>query len=137
MWKTILLYAALLAMTALALEWLQYRYVARAFAAEIYAFLNAVAVTVLGVWAGRRLTERTPPRPFQKNSAALASLGVTNREYEVLILLAEGCANKEIARRLDLSPNTVKTHVARLYEELEVRRRTQAVCKARDLALIP
>lgn len=137
MWKTIILYGAVLAIAAFALEWLEYRYVARAYATEIYIFLIAVGFTVLGVFAGRRLTERAPPGPFQKNSAALASLGVTDREYEVLSLLAEGCANKEIARRLDLSPNTVKTHIARLYEKLEVRRRTQAVHKARNLALIP
>jgi DNA-binding CsgD family transcriptional regulator len=137
MWKTIVWYAALLAMTAFALEWLQYRYIARAHAAELYVFFIAVAFTLLGVWAGRRLTERTPPGPFQKNSAVLASLGVTDREYEVLTLLAEGCANKEIARRLNLSPNTVKTHIARLYAKLGVGKRTRAVQQARELALIP
>ena len=135
--KTILLYGLALAIAAFALEWLQYKYLARAYATEIYIFLIAVAFTVLGVWAGRRLTERTAPGPFEKNSAALAALGVTGREYEVLTLLAAGCANKEIARRLEVSPNTVKTHLARLYEKLEVRRRTEAVRKARDLALIP
>ena len=135
--KTILLYGLALAIAAFALEWLQYRFVVHAHAAEIYLFLVAAAFTALGVWAGRRLTERTAPGPFEKNAAALAALGVTDREYEVLTLLAAGCANKEIARRLDLSPNTVKTHLARLYEKLEVQRRTQAVQKARELALIP
>lgn len=135
--KTILLYGLALAAAAFALEWLQYQYAAKAYAPEIYIFLIAVAFTVLGIWAGRRLTERTAPGPFEKNSAALAELGVTDREYEVLTLLAAGCANKEIARLLDLSPNTVKTHLARLYEKLEVQRRTQAVQKARELSLIP
>lgn len=135
--KTIILYGLALGVAAIALEWLQYKFVVRAHAAEIYIFLIAVAFTVLGVWAGRRLTERTPPGPFERNDAALASLGVTDREYEVLMLLAEGCANKEIARRLGLSPNTIKTHTARLYEKLEAQRRTQAVQKARELALIP
>lgn len=135
--KTILLYGLALAVAAFALEWLQYKYVARAYAPEIYIFLIAGGFTALGIWAGRRLTARTAPGPFEKNGAALAALGVTDREYEVLTLLAAGCANKEIARRLDLSPNTVKTHLARLYEKLEVQRRTQAVQKARDLALIP
>jgi DNA-binding CsgD family transcriptional regulator len=135
--KTIIVYGLALAIAAFLLEWLQYKYVVRAYATEIYIFLIAVAFTALGVFAGRRLTERTPPGAFQKNVAALASLGVTDREYEVLTLLAEGCANKEIARRLDLSPNTVKTHIARLFEKLEAQRRTQAVQKARELALIP
>jgi DNA-binding CsgD family transcriptional regulator len=137
MWKTVFLYAALLATAAFALEWLQYNYVARVFAPEIYVFLIAVGFTALGVWAGRRLTGGAPSGPFEKNVAALASLGVTGREYEVLTLLAEGCANKEIARRLSLSPNTIKTHVARIYEKLKVGRRTEAVRKARELALIP
>ena len=64
-------------------------------------------------------------------------MGITEREYAVLELLATGQANKEIARELDVSPNTVKTHVSRLYEKLEVGRRTQAVQKARMLRLIP
>jgi len=137
MGRTILVYGLSLAVAAFALEWLQYKYIARAYAAEIYIFLIAAAFTALGVFVGRRLTERAAPGPFEKNAAALSTLGVTDREYEVLTLLAAGCANKEIARRLDLSPNTVKTHLARLYEKLEVRRRTEAVHKARTLALIP
>jgi len=137
MWKTITLYAGILAVAAFALEWLQYKYVVRAYTPEVYIFLIAVAFTVLGIWAGRRLTERAPVAPFEKIIAALSSLGVTDREYEVLTLLATGCANKEIARQLDISPNTVKTHVTRLYEKLAVARRTQAVHKARELSLIP
>jgi len=132
-----LLYGCTLAVAAFALEWLQYKYAARAHATDTYIFLIAVGFTALGVWVGSKLTARTPPGPFEKNAAALASLGVTGREYEVLTLLAAGCANKEIARRLALSPNTVKTHLARLYEKLEVKRRTQAVQKVRELALIP
>jgi DNA-binding CsgD family transcriptional regulator len=135
--KTIILYGAVIALAAIALEWLEFKYVTRVFATEFYIFLLALAFTALGVWVGRRLTERQAPGPFEKNVAALASLGVTDREYDVLALLAEGCTNKEIARRLDVSPNTVKTHTARLYEKLEVGRRTQAVQKARELALIP
>jgi DNA-binding CsgD family transcriptional regulator len=135
--RTIFIYGAALAIAAFALQQLEYRYFTRAFATEIYIVLIALAFTALGVWAGRRLTRQAPASPFSRNDAALKSLGVTDREYEVLTLLAEGLANKEIARRLDLSPNTIKTHVARLYEKLEVERRTQAVQKARELALIP
>lgn len=137
MGRTILIYGGVLAIAAFALQQLEYRYLARAFATEIYIVLIALGFTALGVWAGRRLTAGVPAGPFARNDAALRSLGVTDREYEVLTLLAEGLANKEIARRLDVSPNTIKTHVARLYEKLEVERRTQAVQKARELALIP
>ncbi|HBS31819.1 MAG TPA: helix-turn-helix transcriptional regulator, partial [Parvularcula sp.] len=133
MGRTVLLYGVALAVAAFALEWLEYRYLTRLFATEIYIVLVAAGFTVLGLWAGRRLTRQAPASPFTRNDAALRSLGVTEREYEVLVLLADGCANKEIARRLEVSPNTIKTHIARLYEKLEVGRRTQAVQKARAL----
>jgi DNA-binding CsgD family transcriptional regulator len=137
MGRTILIYGAALAIAAFALQQLEYRYLTRAFATEFYVVLIALGFTALGIWAGRRLTAAAPAAPFARNDAALKSLGVTDREYEVLSLLAEGLANKEIARALDVSPNTVKTHVARLYEKLGAERRTQAVQKARELALIP
>ena len=126
MGRTIVIYGGVLAIAAFALQQLEYRYLARAFATEIYIVLIALGFTALGVWAGRRLTARAPAETFARNDAALKSLGVTDREYEVLSLLAEGLANKEIARRLEVSPNTVKTHIARLYEKLGAERRTQA-----------
>lgn len=137
MGKTIVAFGLALGALALLLEWLQFKYVVRAHSTEIYLLAIAATFTALGVWAGRRLTAKSAPEPFCKNLAALASLGITDREFEVLTLLADGYSNKEIARRLDLSPNTVKTHVARLFEKLGAQRRTQAVQKARDLGLIP
>jgi DNA-binding CsgD family transcriptional regulator len=135
--KSVAVYAAALAAGAFALEWLEYKYVTRAFAAEIYIVLIALAFTALGVWVGYRLTPRTAAAPFVRNDAALKSLGLTDREYSVLELLAGGHANKEIARTLDVSPNTVKTHIANLFEKLDVERRTQAIQKARELKLLP
>ncbi|MEE2690232.1 MAG: response regulator transcription factor [Pseudomonadota bacterium] len=135
--RTILLYGLALALAASFLQWIEYQYVTRVFTGEFYMVLIAVAFTALGGWAGARLTARTRPQGFEKNEKALASLGVTEREYEVLSLLAAGRSNKEIARTLSLSPNTVKTHLARLYGKLEASRRTEAVDKARTLALIP
>lgn len=135
--RIVALYAVLIAAAATLLQWLEYKYLTRAFSTEIYIVLLTVGFTIFGIWVGSRLTRKAAPGPFEKNEAALTSLGVTNREYEVLELLAAGCANKEIARRLEVSPNTVKTHVARLYEKIGAARRTEAVQKARDLALIP
>ncbi len=131
------LYALALAAGALALQWVQYNYLVRAFPLEVYVGLIAVAFAGLGVWAGMRLARRSAPEAFEKNTAALASLGITLREQQVLDLLAAGRSNKEIAAKLGISPNTVKTQVASLYQKLEVQRRTQAVQKARELALIP
>lgn len=133
--RTLVIYALVLAAAAFALEWLEYKYLTRAFSGEIYIVLIALAFAGLGVWAGRKLTEKQAPGPFARNDAALASLGITERECSVLELLAAGQSNKEIARSLGLSPNTVKTHLANLYEKLEVERRTQAVDKARQLGL--
>ena len=137
--RTIILYALALGLAALALQWLEYRYVTRVFSTEIYVALVALGFIALGAWAGSRLTARARPAeaPFARNEAAIRSLGLTSRECEILDLLASGQSNKELARRLGISPNTVKTHVARVYEKLGVQRRVQAIEKARMLALIP
>jgi DNA-binding CsgD family transcriptional regulator len=137
MWRNILLYALALALAATALEMLKYRYWTHAFSTEIYMFLIACGFIALGLWAGRKLTPRPAPAAFTRNAAAIASLGLSPRECEILELLASGRSNKELARALGISPNTVKTHIARLFEKLEVQKRIQAIEKARWLALIP
>lgn len=135
--RTVILYALALALAAAALQWLEYRHVTRAFSTEIYIALIALGFVALGIWAGRRLTPRPAPAAFERNHAAIRSLGLSPRECEILELLASGQSIKELARSLGISPNTVKTHVARVYEKLEVRKRVQAIEKARWLALIP
>lgn len=137
MWKPIALYALALAGGAFVLQWIQYQYIVRVFAPELYIGLIAVAFTGLGIWAGNRLTPRTVAPAFERNDAAIRSLGLTERELTMLERLAAGDANKEIARALDISPNTVKTHIANLFQKLEVQRRTQAIQKARELRVIP
>ncbi len=135
--RTIILYALGLAAAAAALQWLEHRYVIRSFPTDIYIALLALGFIGLGLWAGRRLTPRAPALAFERNTAAIRSLGVTARECEILEALASGRSNKELARAFGISPNTVKTHLARLYEKLEVQNRVQAIEKARWLALIP
>src|SRR6185503_16175083 len=137
--RLILLYAIALALAVAALEWLEYRYVTRAFSTETYIVLLAVGFAGLGLWAGHRLTQRSPAPSagYERNDAAVRSLGLTPRECEILELLASGRSTKEIARQLEISPNTAKTHLANVYQKLEVQRRTQAIHKARELALIP
>ena len=134
--RTVTPYAIALAAAAAALQWIEYRYLAHAFPFEIYLALVAVAFLALGAWAARQLTPRPASAPFQVNEAAIRSLGLTPRECEILRQLASGQSNKELARSLDISPNTVKTHIARLYAKLEVRNRVEAIEKARWLALI-
>ena len=135
--RTILIWALVLVAGAFALQWLEYQYVARRFSWEVYVGLIGTAFAVGGVWVGWKLSQRSAPGPFAGNALAQASLGLTGQEMKVLERLAAGQSNKEIARALALSPNTVKTHLANLFAKLEVARRTQAVGKARDLQLIP
>jgi DNA-binding NarL/FixJ family response regulator len=131
-----LVYGLALAALAFLLEWLDYQHAIRAWTTEFYSALIAIIFIALGIWVGNRLTAQ-PRQSFARNDAAIASLGISARECEVLEMLAAGHANKVIARRLDISPNTVKTHVARLYEKLEVASRTQAISKARMLDILP
>ncbi|WP_409646559.1 response regulator transcription factor [Sphingorhabdus sp.] len=136
MWRTIFSYGILLAVMVFLLEWLDYKNVVQDWPSEIYIACIAVLFVLLGIWVGNRLTAR-PRQHHVRNDAAMASLGMSAREFEVLELLAAGHANKVIARRLEISPNTVKTHVARVFEKLEVASRTQAIHKARALDILP
>jgi DNA-binding CsgD family transcriptional regulator len=136
MWKRIVIYGALLAVGVLALEWLDYQRLARTQTGDLYVLLIAAGFLALGVFVGRRLFSGPAPLPFDGNPRAQAALGVTARELTVLQELAAGRSNKEIARRLGISPETVKTHVARLYERLEARRRVDAINRARELGLV-
>ena len=134
--RTTFLYGVGIAVAAFGLQWLDYQHTVRLFATELYIILIAVGFTALGLWVGSRLTAPRSPSEFAVNTAALAALEISVREYDVLQLLAEGLSNKEIAERLFVSVNTVKTHVARVYGKLDVSRRTQAVQKAKTLHLI-
>lgn len=137
MWKFVLLYGFVLGLAAFALEWLEYKYLTRVFAPEVYVLALAIGFTALGIFVGRRLTVRAPTESFVRNEKAIASLGITAREFEALERLAAGDANKEIARAMGVTPNTIKSHLAKLYAKLDAVRRTDAVAKARALGIIP
>jgi DNA-binding NarL/FixJ family response regulator len=138
MWKRVAVYGALLAAGTLALQWLDYERLARSHSGDIYVFLIAVAFLALGIYIGARvLGGAQQPTPFDGNPRAQAALEISPRELEVLQNLAAGRSNKEIAAQLAVSPNTVKTHVARLFEKLGAKRRTDAINKARELGIVP
>jgi len=134
--RPIILYGIALAAAAFLLEWLNYKHVVHRWSTEFYIACIAILCVALGIWVGNRLTAK-PRTAFVRNEAAIAALIPSARECEVLEMLAAGHANKVIARRLAISPNTVKTHVARVYEKLEVASRTQAIQKARSLDILP
>ena len=134
--KAIVLYSLGIAGAAFMLQWLEYQYAIRFFTTEIYIVIIAIGFAALGIWVGTRLTSKSNNVAFERNTKAIAYLGISDREYDVLPLLAAGLSNKEIGDKLHVSDNTVKTHLASLYSKLEVSRRTQAVQKARSLRII-
>lgn len=136
LFTTIILYALLLALAAFALEWLQYQYFLKAYPVEIYIVLIALGFAAMGIWVGAKLTGSKQPGPFERNNAAIETLGISKRELQVLEYMAKGQSNKEIARTLNISPNTIKTHVAHVFEKLDVDRRVLAIEKAKSLQLI-
>ena len=135
--RHIAVYAACLAAGTFLLQWLDYGRLARTHSTDIYVALIAVAFLALGIYIGMRVVGATRAPDFDGNPRAQVALGISPRELTVLQEIAAGRSNKEIAARLHLSPATVKTHAARLYEKLGARRRTDATRKARELGLLP
>ena len=148
--KSILLYGILGGILIAALKLVEYRFLVVEHSIEIYGGLIAAVFAGLGIWLGLKLTrtrveERVLVRevrvstdaPFVRNAARVDALGLTPRELEILELIAGGLSNKEIAARLFVSENTVKTHSSRLFDKLNARRRTQAVQIAKAEGLIP
>lgn len=123
-----------LAVGAVLLAWADYQRLARTHAGDVALVLVAALFLGLGLWLGLGVARKPAPPPG--NPAAVASLGLTPRELEVLQLLAAGQANKDIARALGVSPNTVKTHLARLFEKLGANSRTAAIARGRELGII-
>jgi len=142
-WATILLYGFALGLLLAALQFFQYRLVVMEHAEEWYIGLIALLFTGLGIWAGGKLTRKKPAddspvvtMPFRPKEETLEKLGITPREFEVLELIALGLSNQEIADRLFVSLNTVKTHTSNVFSKLDAQRRTQAIQKAKELGLL-
>jgi DNA-binding CsgD family transcriptional regulator len=146
--KHVLLYGLLGGLLIAGLKFIEYRWLVVEHSLEIYGGLVAAVFAGLGIWLGLKLTrqketivvrevEVPAPVNFERDEARLASLVITPRELEILALIADGLSNKEIAQRVFVSENTVKTHSSRVFDKLGVQRRTQAVQLARQLRLIP
>ena len=134
--RHVLLYGSALGLLALVAALIDERLQLGGGAARWSGLAVAVLFVALGVWLGRQLVPRPRSAPFARNMAAVRSLAISPRELEVLDQLVEGAANKVIARRLAISPNTVKTHLARLFEKLGAANRTEAIARARALEII-
>lgn len=145
-----------MAVLLLLLQWMQYRLLILDHATEIYITGIAVIFTFMGIWLARKLSRQKvqviketvvvekevlvyqpPGETFLQDGKMITVLGLSQRELEVLQLMAAGATNQEIADQLFVSVNTIKTHTSRLFEKLDVKRRTQAVEKAKRLNIIP
>jgi NarL family two-component system response regulator LiaR len=138
--RTIILYSLALAALVFLLKFLEYRFIIRDLSLEFYFGIVAILFTALGIWAGLKLTRKKiilAGPEFILNESELQKLGISKRELEVLELISSGLSNQQIADKLFVSPNTIKTHSSNLFIKLEVSRRTQAVQRAKELKLIP
>jgi DNA-binding NarL/FixJ family response regulator len=147
--KQNIVYGVVAAVLLSVLQWLELRFVIFQHSFEIYAGAIALIFTGLGIWLAQKLIKPkvktvvvekevviTSGPGFVLNEAAMEDLRISKRELEVLQLMADGLSNQEIAGRLFVSLNTVKTHSSNLFEKLEAERRTQAIEKAKRLSLI-
>jgi len=146
--RHVLLYGLIGGILIAALKWTEYRFLVIEHSVEIYGGLIAATFAVLGIWLGLKLTGRqqrvvikevpTPvAEPFLPDQRKREDLGITPRELEILELIARGMSNREIAEKLFVSENTVKTHSSRVFDKLGAKRRTQAVQLGKELGLLP
>lgn len=148
--KELIGYAIMMAVLLLLLRWFEFRFLILEHQMEVYTGLIAIFFLLFGIWLANKITkpkEKTiivekevrilSNEDFILNENELQLRKISKRELEVLTLMAEGLSNNEIADRLFVSLNTVKTHSAKLFEKLEVKRRTQAIETAKKLQLLP
>ena len=146
--KHIFLYGLVGGALIAGLKLIEYRWLVVEHSVEIYGALVATVFAIFGIWLGLRLTQRNKkvevreimvatPVEFVRDQEKLELFGITPRELEVLQLIADGLSNKEIAVRVFVSENTIKTHLSRVFDKLGARRRTQAVQIAKEYRLIP
>jgi NarL family two-component system response regulator LiaR len=153
--RHVLIFGLVGGLLIVALQYTEYRFVVIEHSVELYGALVAILFAFFGIWLGLRITRRRetivvrevfspasgrgvePDSPFTPNTAQQQSLGITDRELEILTLIARGLSNREIATQLFVSENTVKTHCSRAFDKLGAARRTQAVQRAKELGLLP
>ncbi|HEV2687030.1 MAG TPA: LuxR C-terminal-related transcriptional regulator [Bryobacteraceae bacterium] len=145
--RHVLIYGLIGGILITALKWTEYRFLVIEHSIEIYGGLIAATFAVLGIWLGLKLTGKQrivvkevpvpSGEPFILDEKKREDLGITRRELEILELIAQGMSNREIAGKLYVSENTVKTHSSRVFDKLGARRRTQAVQLGKEFGLLP
>lgn len=148
-YKLIILYAVGLGLALFLMKWLEFRLLVIDHAIEIYIGIIAVIFTALGIWLALKLAKPkvqtvivekeilVPVKEFVFNEKEAERLGLSKREIEVLELMSQGLSNQEIADKMFVSLNTIKTHSSNIFSKLDVKRRTAAIESARKLGLVP
>jgi NarL family two-component system response regulator LiaR len=145
--RHVLIYGLVGGILIAVLKWTEYRFLVIEYSLEIYGGLIAAIFAVLGIWLGLKLTatkERVVIKevavpagePFVQDEKKREGLGITRRELEILELISAGMSNREIAGKLFVSENTVKTHSSRVFDKLGAKRRTQAVQLGKEFGLL-
>ena len=145
--KHVVIYGIAAGLLITAMQFVEYRFLVVEHSVEIYGALIAAAFAATGIWLGLKITGRQVivkevpvevpiARPLVVDPARAEALGLTPRELEVLQLIAEGLSTREMADRLFVSENTVKTHTARVLDKLGASRRTQAVQLAKSQGIL-
>jgi two-component system, NarL family, response regulator LiaR len=145
--RQILIFGAVGGILIAVLKWSEYRYLVVEHSVEIYGGLIAAIFAALGIWLGLKVTRKevvirevavpvSPGQPFVPDDKKREELGITPRELEILELIAQGMSNREIADKLFVSENTVKTHSSRVFDKLGAKRRTQAVQLGKEFGLL-
>ena len=148
--KATIIYSISLALLLFFLKWLELRFIILSHSFEVYAGFIAIIFTALGIWLALKLSKPKVETvvvekevyvnrdgSFVLNTSLISKLELSKRELEILNLMAQGHSNEEIAGKLFVSVSTVKTHNQNLFFKLDVKRRTQAIEKAKRLNLIP
>ena len=151
--RHVLIYGLIGGILIAVLKFTEYRFLVIDHSIEIYGGLTAAIFAVLGIWLGLKLTKTqhtvvikevpvhvpvpaAAGEPFVPDEKKRESLGITPRELEILELIAQGLSNREIAAKLFVSENTVKTHSSRVFDKLGAKRRTQAVQLGKESGLL-
>lgn len=143
-WKKtqwIIIVGATLGTLALGLEFARYRFLILQSATELYILLVSAVFLGVGIWAGRYVRDRQEIAHLKRSSTSgIASTmergELSEREVEVLVLIAQGLTNPQIADQLFVSVNTVKTHTSSIFSKLNVKGRLQAVQRATELGIL-
>jgi DNA-binding CsgD family transcriptional regulator len=149
-YKATIIYSISLAFLMFLLKWLELRFIIFDYSFEIYIGFIAIIFTALGIWLALKLSKPkvetvviekevyiTRNENFILNTFLISQLQLSKRELEILNLMAQGHSNEEIAAKIFVSLSTVKSHNQNLFFKLDVKRRTQAIEKAKRMNLIP